>query len=97
MENISAHGGLVHVILEVYQITKETFTVVVQNSPNLITCHVYTQSGIITEDFIVTIQKDYSFVEVAVFNQHQTKIFSDLLIQGNMDFFSFWRDAPHAL
>jgi len=95
MESISAHGGLVHVILEAYQITKEGFTALVKNSPNLITYHVYTQSGIITEDFIAALKQNFSqrklFIcgSCCVESKPNEDFFTDLLIQGNMDFFHF--------
>ena len=41
MASISAHGGLVHVVLYVRSITSEGITVMVMNSPNLLTCHVF--------------------------------------------------------
>ena len=37
MSTISAHGGLVHVVLCVRSVTSEGVTVLVRNSPNLLT------------------------------------------------------------
>ena len=93
-----------HVILEACQITKEGFTSLVQNSPNLMhlrIMHVYTQRGNITEVSIIALEKNFSqrnylFVVYTcrVQSEPNEDLFSDLLIQGNMD---FWHDAPDAL
>ena len=40
MSTISAHGGLVHVVLCVKSVTSEGVTVLVRNSPNLLTFHI---------------------------------------------------------
>ena len=39
MSSISAHGGLLHVVLYVRSVTSEGVTVLVVNSPNLLTFH----------------------------------------------------------
>ena len=39
MSTISAHGGLVHVVLCVRSVTSEGVTVLVRNSPNLLMLH----------------------------------------------------------
>ena len=41
MSSISAHGGLVHVVLNVRSVTSEGVTVLVTNSPNLLTFHAF--------------------------------------------------------
>jgi len=105
METISAHGGLVHVILDVDDAIENGLTALVRNSPNLITFHVYAKHGTITEDFILSSEK--KFAERKLFlcgscrivnKRSQTaKEKQDLWVHGNMDCFSFWRNAPYAL
>ena len=46
MSTISAHGGLVHVVLCVRSVTIEGVTVLVRNSPNLITLQIVVDDGI---------------------------------------------------
>ena len=41
MNTISVHGGLVHVLLCVASVTSESVAVLVMNSPNLLTLHIY--------------------------------------------------------
>jgi len=47
MSSISAHGGLVHVVLHVHSMTCEGITVLVTNSPHLLTFH-----GFIYDDMV---------------------------------------------
>ena len=42
MHAISAHGGLVHVVLYVFKVTTEGIATLIANSPKLETCHIYT-------------------------------------------------------
>ena len=46
MTVISAHGGLVHVVLSVRSVTSEGVAALVRNSPNLITLHIIVDNGI---------------------------------------------------
>ena len=41
MDTISAHGGLVHVVLCVFSVTTVGITTLIANSPKLETCHIY--------------------------------------------------------
>ena len=43
MSTISAHGGLVHVVLDVNSVTSEGITALIMNAPNLLTLffHIY--------------------------------------------------------
>jgi len=52
MSAISAHGGLVHVILEVNYVFGEGIIVLIRNSPNLLTFYMYVKSidGLDEED-----------------------------------------------
>ena len=46
METISAHGGLVHVVIKVRTVTGDGITALVGNSPQLMTCHILAENGI---------------------------------------------------
>jgi len=39
MSSVSAHGGLVHVVLRVRSVISEGVTILLMNSPNLMTFH----------------------------------------------------------
>jgi len=41
LNTVSAHGGLVHVIFEVFSISNEGIVTLIESSPNLLTIHVY--------------------------------------------------------
>jgi len=49
MDKISAHGGLVHVVLCVYTVTIDGIITLIANSPKLETCHIYTLNCFIPE------------------------------------------------
>ena len=46
MSTISAHGGLVHVVLNVKSVTSEGVAILVANSPNLITIHIVVNAAV---------------------------------------------------
>ena len=41
LQSISAHGGLLHVVLSAIRLYDDGITTLIENSPNLITCHLY--------------------------------------------------------
>ena len=41
MDTVSAHGGLVHVVLRCLSVTTKGVTALIANSPKLMTCHIY--------------------------------------------------------
>jgi len=44
LQSISGHGGLVHVVLLARYLSIEGITALINNSPDLLTCHIYTKS-----------------------------------------------------
>jgi len=98
MSSISFHGGLVHVVLRVRSVTSEGVMVLLKNSPNLLTFHVFSDNGALEdldEDleatflFLVNNRKlfKYGSFEVArngclVDLKCRCKVYADL--------FSFW-------
>jgi len=42
LESVSVHGGLVHVALRVGALFTDGITALIENSPSLLTCHIYT-------------------------------------------------------
>jgi len=105
MEKVSAHGGLLHVVLDVDDIIQDGVTALVSNSPSLITFHVYTKFESITKDFMLSLKKEFPLRKLflcgnchMISGRRQTdKELNDLLIHGNMDCFTFWRSAPLGL
>ncbi|XP_065882290.1 uncharacterized protein [Dysidea avara] len=69
MSSLSAHGGLVHVVLCVRSVTSEGITVLVVNSPKLMTFHVIIYqllcdnigTGVNVSEFESKIKKDFSY------------------------------------
>jgi len=66
MNAISAHGGLVHVILSVNFATQNGIAALIENSRNLITCHVHIRTSAVwcilfnSRDFKSRLEKKYS-------------------------------------
>ena len=46
MQAISAHGGLVHVVLMARHVSEDGITTLIGNSPNLIALHICAQCGV---------------------------------------------------
>ena len=61
MSTISAHGGLVHVVLDVNSVTSKGITVLIMNSPNLLTFHIYVKciEGLDQENLQLTLKETF--------------------------------------
>ena len=61
MSTISAHGGLVHVVLEMNSVTSERITALIMNSPNLLTFHIYVKciEGLDQENLQLTLKETF--------------------------------------
>ena len=100
MHVVSAHGGLVLVILDVASVTKHGIVALVENSPNLITCHIYVKAKNnchISRDFRSRLKKKYSQRKLFLCGScHLSKgvmppnLLRVLHVCGSMDFFSLW-------
>ena len=104
MNTISAHGGLVHVILNVNCVSQTGITSLIENSPNLITFHVYIQNEVAwhiffnASDFRSGLEERYSQRKLFLCGSYcliegdstENEI-RDCLIHSNIDVFSLWR------
>jgi len=104
MHLVSAHGGLVHVILSVNFVTQNGITALIENSPNLITCHIHVRTGTMwrilfnPKDFKSRLQRKYSHRKLFLcgrFHLVKGKIcayeFCELLREYTVDLASLWR------
>ena len=57
---VSAHGGLVHVVMNVQSLTAKGITSLVRNSPNLMTLFLKTDRKLNEEHFNATLKKEFS-------------------------------------
>jgi len=104
---ISAHGGLVHVVLSGGSVTSDGITTLIKQSPQLLTFHVYVHY-VNPDDFSFDIKDFKSILKIAfserkLFSSGSFKIirnilniphgwdFSDHLLEQNMNLTSFWR------
>ena len=101
MNKISVHGGLVHVILNVNAINQNGIAILIGNSPNLITYHVYIRwLPFDPKKFKSTLEKKYSDRKLFLYGscclakgEMPTNEFHNLLVHGNLNFVSFWHRA----
>ena len=103
MKEISAHGGLVHVILSVNRVTLNGIAALIKNSPRLITYHVYVQTKadwLTSKDFRLALEKKFSHRKLFLCGSYRfikeaitSKELHELLVHGNMDIAPLWRNA----
>ena len=109
LSTMSAHGGLVHVVLSGRSVTSDGITTLIEQSPHLLTLHVY-MHYVNPDDFSFDI-KDFksklkiNFPERKLFSSGSFKIirnmlniphgwdFSDQLLEQNINLTSFWRSV----
>ena len=100
MQRVSAHGGLVHVLLRASHFSDDGITALIGNSPNLITFHITVEWGNITSDTgVVFSKKDYEMALNRKFCDRKLFTCGDfqlspsddnLLIKSDMNIISFW-------
>jgi len=102
MSMISAHGGLVHVLLHGNSVTDKGVTTLIENSPKLFTCHIYahhfnTSSGdpLNLKDFKAQLLMKFSNRKLfSNGSYHLFVIFyetlHEVLEEHNTDLMSFW-------
>ena len=103
MKKISAHGGLVHVILNVYRVTLNGIATLIENSPNLITYHVYTQFETKClvlhnlKDILSMLEKKFSKRKLFLCGSFRlvngrlpNSELNHFLVHGNANFVSLW-------
>ena len=102
METVSAHGGLVHVVLIVWSVSNVGITSLVKNSPKLLTCLIDTRQFITDDQDTIKNLKDNlqqkfpgrKLFTVGTFNVVKDRSLEQLCdcIPGT-DFFPLWRYA----
>ncbi|XP_065912364.1 uncharacterized protein [Dysidea avara] len=99
MSTLSAHGGLIHVIMSVDFITQTGIATFIENSPSLITFHVYIRSDFwcISSNFRSRLKEKYSNRKLFLCGSYHlekgTIGSSELhiqMVQRNVDFISLW-------
>ena len=102
LQSISAHGGLVHVVLSAITLYDDGITALIENSPNLITCHLYAHVRsshpdykMNKRDFTMTLKRTFCGRKLFTCGSFQLSSLShqainNILVQGNMDIISFW-------
>ena len=103
MSTISAHGGLVHVILSVNFVTQNGIAALIENSPNLITCHVHIRTSAVwcilfnPRDFRSRLERKYSHRKLFLCGSYllvkgkiRSHELSGLLRWNNIDLSSLW-------
>ena len=103
MNAISAHGGLVHVILSINFVTQTGIAALIENSPSLITCHVHIRTGAVwcilfnPKDFRSRLEKKYSHRKLFLCGSYRLvkgmmsfHELHDLMRQQTMDLASLW-------
>ena len=98
MVSLSAHGGLVHVILHVKSVTQTGIEALIGNSPNLITFHVHNAGLCVSTEFNLRLKRRYanrklflcgSFRLIKSNRRVISKLFK-LYYGCNMNFVSAW-------
>jgi len=106
MNALSAHGRLVHVILNINSVTQDGIATLIQNSPHLITLFVSIRTAAVwrilfnPRDFKSRLEKKYSHRKLFLCgNYHLVKgkiskhDLHDLIIQHNMAISTWWRST----
>ena len=103
MDSISAHGGLVHVVMKVRSVTGDGVTALIENSPKLITCHIKVEhinasTGRLL-DFSTTLKKKFynrKLFSCGGFSLSRQYITDFMIICINSELTSVWsRDSCH--
>ena len=83
---VSAHGRLVHVVLSVNSVTSEGISILVANSPNLLSLHISSKAVIYTD----CQEDDYNIIQYELRNYLQTKFHNrKLFTVGDFSFCRF--------
>jgi len=97
MITLSAHGGLEHVIMSVKIVTHTGIAALIGNSPNLITCHVYSRGLCGPRCFRLKLKKKYACRKLFlcgsycfVKRRHTAYEIYNLAMQFTMNFVSLW-------
>jgi len=107
LQSISAHGGLVHVVLSAYRLYDDGITALIENSPNMITCHLYGRVRSSDDnfrmnirDFTMTVKRKFRNRKLFTSGNFQLSTVSyhainNILVRGNMDVIPFWSQSRY--
>ena len=104
MESISAHGGLVHVVMEVQSVTGDGVTALIENSPKLTTCHIKVEhinasTGKLQDSRNTTLKKKFynrKLFSCGSYSFSRQYITDFMIICNNSELTSMWsRDSCH--
>ena len=106
MQSVSAHGGLVHVVVCAGSVSGDDITALIKCSPNLMTCHIYVSkirnTGIIqlTITSFTSVLKQWKFSDRKLFTHGSFELcklkdtllrnIDNTLVERNMDIVSLW-------
>ena len=102
MQSVSAHGRLVHVVLRVGILYADGITALIENSYELLTCHIYSRFFLKTSgsyeyftvnELEIMLKKKFSkrkLFTCGSFDLSCTQSIEDLLIKCNADILSLW-------
>jgi len=103
MCTVSAHGGLVHVVLCGKSVTVKGVSILIENSPNLLTCYIYVstiEGGTSSSMDGVVLRLKRKFSDAKLFCTERFHLSkpsiplreNDVLIENDTDLISLW---PH--
>ena len=103
MTSVSAHGGLVHVIMKVRSLTDKGITLLVRNSPKLLTLHlcvtrvVHHTDGTM-ESFNLTLKKLFCFRKLFTGGHYmcefgENRFVSKVAHEQKTDLLPLWHDV----
>ena len=100
MESVSAHSGLVHVVLEVKSVTGDGVSALVRNSPDLMTCHLcaypfYARPGVPLrlKQLEMTLRKTFynrKLFSCGIFHLSSSNLLAEYQINDNTQLTSIW-------
>ena len=95
MVSLSAHGGLVHVILHVKSVTQTGIEALIGNSPNLVTFHIYNASLCVSRELDLRRYANRKLFLCGSFcliknGRRVFRKFADMCFQRNMNFMTVW-------
>jgi len=103
MTSVSAHGGLVHVIMKVRSLTGKGITLLVRNSPKLLTLHLCVTRAVhhtdgTMESFNLTLKKLFCFRKLFtgghyMYEFRKNRFVSEVVHEQETDLLPLWHDV----
>ena len=107
MESISAHAGLIHVVMEVRSVTGDGIAALIKNSPKLMTCHINAEHFVTStagarihlQDFKTTLKKKFynrKLFSCGSYDFSRQPFTRFMMVHNNSDLTSLWScDSCH--